>query len=158
VTIALIQGALNGAMFWVLDVPAAALWGLVTVFASMVPLVGTAAVWVPGTLYLLTIGAWQKAVVMAVWGAAVVSSIDNLLRPQLVAGRVGLSGVAMFVAIIGGLQAFGALGIVLGPVVFAAVAAIVDVVRDTQPRRSLRADATSEEHGFCLSAAGGMSR
>jgi predicted PurR-regulated permease PerM len=145
VTIATIQGVLCGGMFWVLDVPAAALWGLVTVFASMVPLVGTAAVWVPGTLYLLTIGAWHKAIVMAVWGAAVVSSVDNLLRPQLVAGRAGLSGLAMFVAIIGGLQAFGALGIVLGPVIFAAVAAIVDVVRDTQPRRSAQADATSDE-------------
>ena len=155
VTIAVIQGALNGAMFWVLDVPAAALWGLVTVFASMVPLVGTAAVWVPGTLYLLTIGAWHKAIVMALWGAIVVSSVDNLLRPQLVAGRVGLSGLAMFVAIVGGLQAFGALGIVLGPVIFAAVAAIVDLVRDTVPRRSFAADPTSDEHGFRLSPAAG---
>jgi predicted PurR-regulated permease PerM len=155
VTIAVIQGALNGAMFWVLDVPAAALWGLVTVFASTVPLVGTAAVWVPGTVYLLTIGAWHKAIVMALWGAVVVSSVDNLLRPQLVAGRVGLSGLAMFVAMVGGLQAFGALGIVLGPVIFAAGAAIVDVVRDTVPRRSLRAERTSEEHDLRLTPAAG---
>jgi predicted PurR-regulated permease PerM len=61
----------------------------------------------------------------------------------------------MFVAIVGGLQAFGALGIVLGPVIFAAVAAIVDVVRDTVPRRSLPPDPTSEEHSFHLSPAAG---
>jgi hypothetical protein len=118
-------------MFWLLGIPAAALWGLVTVFASMVPFVGTAGVWVPGTVYLLMTGAWPQAVVLAVWGAAVVSSVDNFLRPRLVAGRVRLSGVAMFVAMLGGLQAFGVLGIILGPVVFATAAAIVDVLRDT---------------------------
>jgi predicted PurR-regulated permease PerM len=72
-----------------------------------------------------------------VWGAAVVSSVDNFLRPRLVAGRVGLSGLGMFVAMLGGLQAFGVLGMVLGSVTFAA--ALVDVLRETQPR-SPRAD------------------
>ena len=145
VTIALIQGALTGGMFWVLGVPAAALWGLVTVFASLVPLVGTAAVWGPGTVYLIMFGAWQKAIVLAVWGAAVVSSVDNVLRPRLVAGRVGLNGVAMFVAMLGGLQAFGALGIVLGPVAFAAAAALVAVLRETQPSYTSRPDGHRED-------------
>jgi predicted PurR-regulated permease PerM len=131
-TIATIQGVLCGGMFWLLGVPAAALWGLVTVFASMVPFVGTAAVWVPGTVYLLATGAWPKALVLGVWGAAVVSSVDNFLRPRLVAGRVRLSGVAMFVAMLGGLQAFGALGIIVGPVLFATAVAILDVLRETQ--------------------------
>jgi predicted PurR-regulated permease PerM len=147
VAIATIQGVLCGGMFWLLGVPAAALWGLVTVFASVVPFVGTAAVWVPGTVYLLGIGAWPKAIVLAVWGAAVVSSVDNFLRPHLVAGRVRLSGVAMFVAMLGGLQAFGALGIILGPVVFATAAAILDVVRETQPERMLRAAASEQNVG-----------
>jgi predicted PurR-regulated permease PerM len=136
VTIATIQGVLCGTMFWLLGIPAAALWGLVTVFVSMVPFVGAAGVWVPGTIYLLLTGAWPKAIVLAVWGAAVVSSIDNVLRPRLVAGRVRLSGVAMFVAMLGGLQAFGVLGIILGPVVFATAVAIVDVLRDTQPSQA----------------------
>ena len=142
VAIAAIQGVLCGGMFWLLGVPAAALWGLVTMFASMVPFVGTAAVWVPGTVYLLVSGSWPKAIVLAVWGAAVVSSVDNLLRPKLVAGRVRLSGVAMFVAMLGGLQAFGALGIILGPVLFATAAAILDVLRETQASPALRAEAS----------------
>jgi predicted PurR-regulated permease PerM len=128
VTIATLQGVLCGGMFWLLGIPAAALWGVVTVFASMVPFVGTAAVWVPGTVYLLATGAWPKAIALAVWGAAVVSSVDNVLRPRLVAGRVRLSGLAMFVAMLGGLQAFGALGIILGPVLFATAAAILDLL------------------------------
>ncbi len=144
VTIATIQGVLCGGMFWLLGIPAAALWGLVTVFASMVPFVGTAAVWVPGTVYLLATGAWPKAIVLAVWGAAIVSSVDNVLRPRLVAGRVRLSGLAMFVAMLGGLQGFGALGIILGPVVFATAAAILDVLRETQPSHALRADASEQ--------------
>ena len=134
VAIATIQGALCGGMFWLLGVPGAALWGLVTMFASTVPFVGTAAVWVPGTVYLVVAGSWPKAIVLAVWGAAVVSSVDNFLRPKLVAGRVRLSGLAMFVAMLGGLQAFGAIGIIVGPVIFATAAAIVAVYA-TRPRR-----------------------
>jgi predicted PurR-regulated permease PerM len=145
VTIATIQGVLCGGMFWLLGVPAAALWGLVTVFASVVPFVGTAAVWVPGTVYLLAIGAWAKALVLAVWGAAVVSSVDNVLRPRLVAGRVRLSGVAMFVAMLGGLQAFGAVGIILGPVLFATAAAILDLLRETQHAHDVRAPAFDQD-------------
>ena len=145
VAIATIQGVLCGGMFWLLGIPGAALWGLVTMFASTVPFVGTAAVWVPGTVYLVVSGSWPKAIVLAVWGAAVVSSVDNLLRPKLVAGRVRLSGVAMFVAMLGGLQAFGALGIILGPVLFATAAAILDVLRETQPSPSLRAEVSERK-------------
>jgi predicted PurR-regulated permease PerM len=147
VTIAAIQGVLCGGMFWLLGIPAPALWGLVTVFASVVPFVGTAAVWVPGTVYLLATGTWAKAIVLAVWGAAIVSSVDNLLRPRLVAGRVRLSGLAMFIAMLGGLQAFGALGIILGPVLFATVAGIVDVLREMQPSHALHADASEQRAG-----------
>jgi predicted PurR-regulated permease PerM len=136
-TVAIIQGVLCGGMFWLLGVPGAALWALVTVFASMVPFVGTAAVWVPGSVYLVATGAWPKAIVLAVWGAAVVSSVDNVLRPRLLAGRVRLSGLAMFVAMLGGLQAFGALGMILGPVLFATAAALLNVLRETQPSRAL---------------------
>jgi predicted PurR-regulated permease PerM len=147
VTIATIQGILCGGMFWLLGIPAAALWGLVTVFASVVPFVGTAAVWVPGTVYLLATGAWAKAIVLAVWGAAIVSSVDNLLRPRLVAGRVRLSGLAMFIAMLGGLQAFGALGIIVGPVLFATAAGIVNMLREMQPSHAIETDAPGQHLG-----------
>lgn len=130
VVIALLQGALCGAMFWVLGVPAAALWGAVTVFASVLPVVGAFAVWGPGALYLALIGAWPRAIILAIWGTFVVSGIDNVLRPRLVAGRVGLSELATFFALLGGLTVFGALGVVLGPVAFATVAAIVETFRE----------------------------
>ena len=128
VVIAIIQGALTGAMFWALGVPSAALWGMVTVLTSVLPLAGAAVVWGPGVLYLFAIGQWWQAVVLAVWGALVISSVDNFLRPRLVGGKVGLSELVMFFAVLGGLQAFGVLGIVLGPVVFAVAASILQVL------------------------------
>ncbi len=128
--IALIQGALCGGMFWVLGVPSAALWGLVTMLTSVLPLVGAAAVWGPAALYLVAIGHWPQAIVLAVWGALIVSSVDNFLRPRLVGGRIGMSELVTFFALLGGLQAFGILGIVLGPVLFAVAGSIVDVLSD----------------------------
>jgi predicted PurR-regulated permease PerM len=130
VVIALLQGALCGGMFWVLGIPSAALWGMVTVITSVLPLVGAAAVWVPGALYLALSDGWVPAALLTGWGAVVISGIDNFLRPRLVGERVGLSELVMFFALLGGLQVFGILGIVLGPVVFAIAASIVDVLSD----------------------------
>jgi predicted PurR-regulated permease PerM len=132
IVIALIQGALCGGMFWVLGIPSAALWGMVTVLTSVIPLVGAAGVWVPGTIYLLLGGQYVKAIVLVVWGTLAVSGIDNFLRPRLVGGKVGLSELVMFFALLGGLQAFGVLGIVLGPVVFAIAGSIVQVLSDRE--------------------------
>jgi len=131
VVIALVQGTLCGIMFAVLGIPAAPLWGMLTVFVSVLPVIGAFGVWGPGTLYLVLNGALGKAVVLALWGALVVSGVDNVLRPRLVAGRAGLSELAMFFALLGGLRVFGPVGIVLGPVVFATAAAIVEAIRHT---------------------------
>jgi predicted PurR-regulated permease PerM len=130
VVIALIQGALCGGMFWILGIPSAALWGMVTVLTSVLPLAGAAAVWVPGALYLVAIGSWPRAIVLAAWGTVAISGVDNFLRPRLVGGRVGLSELVMFFALLGGLQVFGVLGIVLGPLFFAIAASILDVLSD----------------------------
>ena len=130
VVIAVVQGVLCGVMFWVLGIPSAALWGMLTMFASVLPVVGAFAVWGPGTVYLAMNGEWPQAVVLAIWGTFVVSGIDNVLRPRLVAGRTGLSELAMFFALLGGLQVFGGLGLVLGPVVFAAAVSLIDALRE----------------------------
>src|SRR5262245_1400054 len=130
VVIAVLQGVLCGGMFWILGIPSAALWAMVTVLTSVLPVMGSAAVWVPGALFLALNGAWAKAIILMVWGTFVISGVDNFLRPRLVGGRVGLSELVMFFALLGGLQVFGVLGIVVGPVLFAIAAAIVDVLSD----------------------------
>ena len=79
---------------------------------------------------LAATGHWTRAIILAVFGTAVISTVDNFLRPRLVGGRVGLSELVMFFSLLGGLQVFGVLGIVLGPVLFAIAAAILDVLSD----------------------------
>jgi predicted PurR-regulated permease PerM len=142
VVIALIQGALVGGMFWLLRIPSAALWGMVTALTSVLPMVGAAGVWVPGVAYLILQGRWPAAAVLAAWGLAV-SAVDNFLRPKLVGGRVGLSELVMFFALLGGLRLFGILGIVLGPVLFAIAASIIDVLS----RKPVVADANDARSG-----------
>jgi len=136
VVVAVLQGVLCGAMLWLLGIQSAALWGMVTMFASLLPVVGAFAVWGPATAYLAASGEWTRAIVLAIWGAFVVSGIDNVLRPRLVAGRVGLGELPMLFAMLGGVKVFGVLGIVLGPVVFATAAAIVDTLRAPQTEPS----------------------
>jgi predicted PurR-regulated permease PerM/GNAT superfamily N-acetyltransferase len=138
VVIALLQGLFCGVMFWLLGIPSAVLWGAVTVLTSVLPLLGAAAVWVPGALYLLLIGSWMQSIVLVIWGTVIVSSVDNFLRPRLVGGRVGLNELVMFFALLGGLQIFGLLGIVLGPMLFAIAASIIDVLSRTRSVPSLR--------------------
>jgi predicted PurR-regulated permease PerM len=117
-------------MFWILGIPSAALWGMVTVVTSVLPVVGAAGVWAPGAVYLAATGHWTRAIILAVFGTGVISTVDNFLRPRLVGGRVGLSELVMFFSVLGGLQVFGVLGIVLGPVLFAIAAGILDVLSD----------------------------
>jgi predicted PurR-regulated permease PerM len=126
--IAAIQGVLMGLAFSALGIPSAALWGVVTVFTSVIPLLGAGAVWAPGAVYLALSGHWVKAILLAGWGAAVVSSVDNFLRPKLVGGRVGLSELVIFFSVLGGIQAFGVLGIVVGPVVFAIAGSLIQAL------------------------------
>jgi predicted PurR-regulated permease PerM len=136
VVMALINGVVYCAAFWLLGVPSPALWGMVTVFASVFPLVGAFAVWGPAAVYLAVHGHWPQVVLLAVT-AALASAIDHVLRPRLVAGRLGLSELAMFFALLGGVAVFGALGVVLGPAAFAALAAIIDTLREPAVGREI---------------------
>jgi len=128
--IAVMQGALCALMFWMLGIPSAALWGVVTALTSVLPLVGSAAVWGPGTIYLLAIGRWPSAIVLGVWGALVISSVDNFVRPRLLGERVGLSELVTFFALLGGLRVFGLVGVVMGPLLFAVAASILEVLTE----------------------------
>lgn len=127
--IAVVQGVLGGLAFWVLGLPSPLLWGVVMIFLSMIPMLGAFIVWVPAALYLALTGEWGKAIMLAVWGALVIGSVDNFLRPKLVGERTRLHELLVFFSVLGGLQVFGVLGIVLGPVIVAITIALLDVLR-----------------------------
>jgi predicted PurR-regulated permease PerM len=125
-----IQGALGGAMFWILGIPAALLWGVVMFLLSLVPNLGSFLVWAPVAAWLALSGHWTKAVILAVWGVGVVGSIDNFLYPVLVGRDVRMHTLLLFFALVGGLFLFGTSGLVLGPVVIALGLGLIDVLRE----------------------------
>lgn len=135
--IAVVQGVLGGLAFWVLGLPSPLLWGVVMIFLSMIPMLGAFIVWVPAAIYLALSGHWAQAVMLTVWGALVIGSVDNFLRPKLVGERTRLHELLIFFSVLGGLQVFGVLGIVLGPVIVALTIALLDVLR--------QADGTTHE-------------
>jgi predicted PurR-regulated permease PerM len=135
--IAAIQGTLGGFIFWVLGLTSPLLWGVVMFFLSMIPMAGAFLVWAPAALVLVVSGAWLKGVFLTAWGVLVVGSIDNFLSPRLVGKRARLHELLIFFSVLGGLDVFGVLGIVLGPVTVALTLALFDVVRQANASEDL---------------------
>lgn len=129
--IAAIQGTLGAIIFSILGLPSPILWGVVMFFLSMIPMAGSFLVWVPAALYLAATGEYAKAGILVAWGAIVIGSIDNFLSPRLVGRRARLHELLIFFSVLGGLQVFGVLGLVLGPVVVAVTLALIEMVRQS---------------------------
>ena len=127
--ISAIQGTLGFLIFWILGIPSQLLWGVVMFFLSMIPMAGAFLVWVPAAIYLALTGAYLKAAILVGWGVLVISSIDNFLSPRLVGRRARLHELLIFFSVLGGLEVFGILGLVLGPVVVAITLALIEMVR-----------------------------
>jgi predicted PurR-regulated permease PerM len=115
-TVAATQGTLGGVMLWLLGVPGAVLWGVVMAIVALIP-TGTFTVWGPASIYLFLEGQWIRGLILLGWGAIAIGLIDNFLYPVLVGQRLRQHTVVTFVAVVGGLAAFGITGVVLGPVI-----------------------------------------
>ena len=125
--VAVIQGLLAGLAYWLCGVPYAVLWGVVTAFAALLPVGGTTLVSIPVSLYLFLHGENLKGILLLVWCLGVVVMIDNILKPLFIGTRIKMPLFFLFFGILGGLAMFGALGLILGPVVFALLAALLDL-------------------------------
>jgi predicted PurR-regulated permease PerM len=130
VGVAAAQGTLLGIGAWIAGLPIPALWGVAGAAVSVLPFLGSALVWIPGTILLFTQGHTALAIFFLVWGAALVSNADNIVRPLIVMAALPVNGLAVFIAILGGMQAFGLIGIFVGPVVLAVSVALARMVRD----------------------------
>lgn len=126
--VAAVQGLVGGLSFWVLGLPAPAVFGAAIAICSLLPVVGATIVWVPVALWLFLSGEVTRAVVLTVLSAAVLGSVDNVLRPMLLAGRTSASGLVVFIGLLGGVAAFGFVGIVLGPIVLVIASSLVDAL------------------------------
>lgn len=121
---ALAQGALVGIGFWIAGLPSPLVFGVVGALLALVPMVGPALVWGPGALYLAARGEYGYAIFLAAWGAVVVGMVDNFLRPMLISGRADVPTLAVFVGVMGGLAAFGFIGLFVGPIVLGLLVAL----------------------------------
>lgn len=122
-------------MFWWLGLPAPLLWGVVMGLLAVVPVLGTFIVWIPAAFLLLLDGSGGKALILALWGGIVVSSIDNVLYPILVGRRLKMHTLLAFVSLVGGLVVFGSSGLILGPVTFAITRLLLEIWK--RPRAPL---------------------
>ena len=133
--IGLVQGLLGGIGFWMFGVEGAAFWGAVMAIASMLPVVGTALIWIPAVIYLLAVGESTSALGLAAWSAIIVSNIDNVLRPILVGGDTEMPDLLVLIATFGGLSVFGGSGLILGPVIAAVFMTLVEITYEAlQPQ------------------------
>lgn len=132
--VALVQGVLAGVAFLIIGVPAF-LWAAVTTVVALLPLIGPFVVWVPMAVVLAVTGNTWQAIFLSIWGAVLVSTVDNVLRPLLVKGRMHVHPLLVFLTIFGGLAAFGMIGFLLGPIVAALCMAMLRIwERDFYPR------------------------
>lgn len=116
---ALAQGAVTGIGLAIAGVPAALFWGTIAALFALIPMVGAATIWVPAAIYLFLKGSIGWGIFLALWGALLVSLVDNVIRPWAMKEGLNLPAIVLIFAILGGMQAFGFVGLVLGPLVFA---------------------------------------
>ena len=121
---ALVQGTLLGIGFAIAGLPSPLVFGVLGVLFALMPIVGTAIMWIPAVIWLLLQGQTGYALFMAGWGVIVVSGVDNFLRPMLISGRAEVPTLAVFIGVVGGLSAFGFIGLFLGPIVLGLLVAL----------------------------------
>lgn len=134
------QGALAAIGFLISGLGSWLFWGVLAAFASLIPMVGAALIWVPVALQLLLTGSWGKALFLALWGVFVVGMADNVIRPWVVSGRTSMSALTVFFALLGGLNAFGLIGLIAGPLVFTLVMTLYRIIEEIRLGKDSAAD------------------
>jgi predicted PurR-regulated permease PerM len=122
---ALLQGTLVGIGFAIVGLPSPVVFAVVAAVLALLPMGGTALVWGPAVIILAIQGHYGSAIFLLLWGALLVGLIDNFLKPLLISGRAEVPTLAAFLGVLGGLAAFGPIGMFLGPVIFALVIALL---------------------------------
>ncbi len=129
--IGVIQGVLVGLAFWATGIGGSAFWGTIAFFLSAIPGLGTPVVWLPAAAYLIFTGNTEWGIGLIIWGALVIGSVDNVLRPWIIANDVKLHDLVILVSILGGIISFGPIGIIIGPVIAALLDTILNIYKKT---------------------------
>jgi predicted PurR-regulated permease PerM len=127
---ALVQGTLTGIGFAITGLPSPIVFGVLATLLSLLPAGGAALVWGPAVIALLAIGSTGMAIFMLVWGVAI-SVSDNVLRPLLVSHHAPVSTLAVFIGVVGGVSAFGAIGLIAGPVILTLIGTLLRILDES---------------------------
>jgi len=138
------QGLLATLGYWIAGMPHPLFFGAATAVASLVPAVGTMLVWIPAGIVLILLGHVWQGIFLLVWGAAIITSLnDYVIRPRLVGHQAGVSALATFIALFGGVEALGLKGLIVGPVVMSLAIVVLRLyAEEERQRRDVRAPAT----------------
>lgn len=143
IIVALVQGAVGGLTFALLGLGAPVFWGVTMAFFSLLPL-GAWIVWLPVAIWLLLTGEIGRGIALLAIGAGGISLIDNFLRPMLLAGRSQMNGLLVFISLLGGMAAFGLIGLILGPVIMATAISFVDAYATERRELTVTDDLSAE--------------
>ena len=127
ILIAVIQGTLGGLSFWILGLPSPIFWGTAMALLSFIPIGGTALIWAPAAILLLIGGAVLKGILLLGIGVFVISMVDNLLKPFFISTRTNIHPLLLFFAVLGGIQAFGLIGVIAGPLIATFFLTLVEI-------------------------------
>ncbi len=117
IVVGVIQGLLGWLMFWIAGIPSPAIWGLVMILFSIIPMFGSGIIWLPAGIIMLFLGnIWQGVFILSV-GFGVISVIDNVLRPKLVGKDTEMHPLFVLFATLGGISLFGLSGFIIGPII-----------------------------------------
>lgn len=124
---AFVQGTIGGLIFWALGLSAPIIAGLAMAFFAFLPVVGTPIVWLPAVITLFFAGETTKAIILLLLGTFVISTIDNIIKPEIIGKRTKLHPAAVLVGILGGMYTMGLVGIIIGPLILSLVISFVEV-------------------------------
>ena len=130
VLVAIIEGLLGGIALYIAGIPNAAFWTFVMILLSFIPVIGAFLVWAPAGLYMIAVGNITEGIFILIYGIAVVSPSDSILRPYLVDRRAKIHPAAVLMGVIGGVYVFGAVGLFIGPVIFGFCKTVLEVLTE----------------------------
>lgn len=135
VVVAVTQGVIGGVGFALLGIPSPVVWGLAMFVSSFIPLVGTFVIWGPAVVYLFLQAQYLKGIILILIGVLAISSVDNILRPLIIRGKMKMPTLAIFFSILGGIKLFGFIGFIMGPLVLALFISVFDIFRYSEEER-----------------------
>jgi predicted PurR-regulated permease PerM len=142
---AVVHGIVGTAAFALTGIASPVFWGVLMGFFSFIPLIGTALIWVPLSLSLMLGGHLVAGIALAATCSVVLGMIDNFVRPMMISGRAEMSMLLIFIGVLGGIEAFGLLGVVLGPIIIAIASTLLSVYVPASPAAAAELEASGKK-------------